>query len=84
MKITHPPARRNPSPLTLSGTTTSLGKSAWVVDPGPLIDSHLDAIVSAVEAPAGIPAPPIRHADHSEAAPELASRLGGTGGRGLV
>jgi glyoxylase-like metal-dependent hydrolase (beta-lactamase superfamily II) len=74
MKITHLRAP-NPSPLTLSGTNTYVVGSAWVVDPGPLIDSHLDAIVSAVEAPAGILLTH-SHADHSEAAPELAARLG--------
>jgi glyoxylase-like metal-dependent hydrolase (beta-lactamase superfamily II) len=74
MKITHLRAP-NPSPLTLSGTNTYVVGSAWVVDPGPLIDSHLDAIVSAVDAPAGILLTH-SHADHSEAAPELAARLG--------
>jgi len=74
MKVTHLRAP-NPSPLTLSGTNTYVVGSAWVVDPGPLIDSHLDAIVSAVDAPAGILLTH-SHADHSEAAPELSARLG--------
>ena len=74
MKITHLRAP-NPGPLTLSGTNTYVVERAWVVDPGPLIDSHLDAIVAAVDAPAGILLTH-SHADHSEAAPELAARLG--------
>jgi len=74
MKITHLRAP-NPGPLTLSGTNTYVVERAWVVDPGPLIDAHLDAIVAAVDAPAGILLTH-SHADHSEAAPELAARLG--------
>ena len=80
MKITHLRAP-NPSPLTLSGTNTYVVDGAWVVDPGPLIDSHLDAIVEPrVDAPAGILLTH-SHADHSEAAPELAARLGRAGRR---
>jgi len=36
----------NPGPFTLSGTNTwVVGRSpAWVVDPGPALDAHLDAV----------------------------------------
>jgi len=65
----------NPSALTLSGTNTYVVGGAWVIDPGPAIDSHLEAIADAVSAPAGILLTH-DHADHSEAAPALAARLG--------
>jgi glyoxylase-like metal-dependent hydrolase (beta-lactamase superfamily II) len=65
----------NPSPLTLSGTNTYVVQGAWVVDPGPLLEPHLEAVVAAVPAPAGIVLTH-SHADHSEAAGELAARLG--------
>ena len=40
----------NPSPLTLTGTNTwVVGRDpAWVVDPGPAIESHVDAVVAEV------------------------------------
>ncbi|RKQ93585.1 glyoxylase-like metal-dependent hydrolase (beta-lactamase superfamily II) [Solirubrobacter pauli] len=65
----------NPSPLTLSGTNTYV-VDGWVVDPGPLLEPHLAAVTAAVgDAPAGIVLTH-SHADHSEAAGELAERLG--------
>jgi glyoxylase-like metal-dependent hydrolase (beta-lactamase superfamily II) len=65
----------NPGPLTLSGTNTYV-VDGWVVDPGPSLPAHLDAVTAAVGAsPAGIVLTH-SHADHSEAAPELAARLG--------
>jgi glyoxylase-like metal-dependent hydrolase (beta-lactamase superfamily II) len=65
----------NPSPLTLSGTNTYV-VDGWVVDPGPALPAHLDAVAEAVgSSPRGIVLTH-SHADHAEAAPELASRLG--------
>jgi glyoxylase-like metal-dependent hydrolase (beta-lactamase superfamily II) len=64
----------NPSPLTLSGTNTYV-VDGWVIDPGPAIESHLEAIVAAVENPQGILLSH-DHVDHSEAVPELSARLG--------
>ena len=37
---------RNPSSLTLDGTNSYVVGS-WIVDPGPLMDDHLEAIVAA-------------------------------------
>ncbi len=71
----------NPGPMTLEGTNTWLvgdpGRgSVVVVDPGPLLEEHLDAIVAA--APGGVAAVLVthRHLDHSEAAATLAERAG--------
>jgi glyoxylase-like metal-dependent hydrolase (beta-lactamase superfamily II) len=72
----------NPGPLTLSGTNSYV-VDGWVVDPGPSLPAHLDAVTAAVGAsPAGIVLTHA-HADHAEAAPELAARLGVTVASGL-
>lgn len=72
----------NASPMTLSGTNTYV-VDGWVVDPGPLLESHLVAVVAAVpETPRGIVVTH-SHTDHSEAADELARRLGVTVASGL-
>ncbi len=65
----------NPSPLTLSGTNTYVVDGAWVIDPGPAIASHLEAIAAEVSDARGVLLTH-DHADHAEAAPSLASRLG--------
>src|SRR3954452_24791099 len=67
---------RNPSPLTLDGTNTYL-VGRWVVDPGPLMDDHLEAVLGA--ASDGLEGIVLTHDhfDHSQAAPELARRAGG-------
>jgi glyoxylase-like metal-dependent hydrolase (beta-lactamase superfamily II) len=71
----------NPGPLTLSGTNTwVVGRDpAWVVDPGPALPAHLDAVAEAVAArgAAGGIAVTHDHADHVEAVPALRERLGG-------
>jgi glyoxylase-like metal-dependent hydrolase (beta-lactamase superfamily II) len=60
----------NPSPLTLEGTNTYV-VGAWVVDPGPLDEGHLDAVRRA--AGAGIEGVVLTHghADHAEGAHAL-------------
>lgn len=57
----------NPSPLTLDGTNTYV-VGRWVVDPGPAVDSHVDAVRRALND--GIEGVVLTHshADHSEAA----------------
>ena len=70
---------RNPSPYTYTGTQTYLvGTDAVVViDPGPAIDEHVDAILDAV---GGRPIRAIActhtHRDHSPAAAPLKARTG--------
>ncbi|WP_179380377.1 MBL fold metallo-hydrolase [Jannaschia marina] len=70
----------NPSPMTGAGTNSFVvghGDVA-VIDPGPAIPAHLDALLAAV---AGRPVRAIlvthSHLDHSPAARHLADRLGG-------
>jgi glyoxylase-like metal-dependent hydrolase (beta-lactamase superfamily II) len=60
----------NPSALTLDGTNSYL-VDAWLIDPGPAIPSHLDAIRRAAND--GIEGVVLTHshADHAEAAHEF-------------
>jgi glyoxylase-like metal-dependent hydrolase (beta-lactamase superfamily II) len=70
----------NPSPLTLTGTNTWVVGSdpAWVVDPGPAIPAHADAVAAELAARGGPGGVLLTHdhPDHSEGAPALATRLG--------
>ena len=71
----------NPGPLTLSGTNTwVIGREpAWVVDPGPLLEAHLDAVAAEVAARGGAGGIALTHdhPDHAEGAVALRERLGG-------
>ncbi|CAA9534445.1 MAG: MBL-fold metallo-hydrolase superfamily [uncultured Solirubrobacteraceae bacterium] len=71
----------NPGPFTLSGTNTwVLGRDpAWIVDPGPALGAHLDAIARAVAARGGAGGIAITHdhPDHVDGVPGLLERLGG-------
>ena len=70
----------NPGPLTLTGTNTwVVGRDpAWVVDPGPAIESHIEAVAAVVAARGGAGGIALTHGhgDHSEAVPALRERLG--------
>ncbi len=70
----------NAGPYTLSGTNTwVLGREpAWVIDPGPALEGHLDAVAAEVEARGGAGGIAITHdhADHVEGAGALRERLG--------
>jgi glyoxylase-like metal-dependent hydrolase (beta-lactamase superfamily II) len=70
----------NPGPLTLTGTNTWIvGRDpAWVVDPGPALPEHLDAVAAEVAARGGAGGIVVTHshADHVEGAPALSERLG--------
>jgi glyoxylase-like metal-dependent hydrolase (beta-lactamase superfamily II) len=72
----------NPGPYTLSGSNTwIIGRDpAWVVDPGPALPEHIEAIASEVEARGGAGGIAITHDhdDHVEGVPALRERLGGT------
>jgi glyoxylase-like metal-dependent hydrolase (beta-lactamase superfamily II) len=75
----------NPSPMTLTGTNTYVidagGGEAIVIDPGPVIAAHLDAIVdNASERKLRITAIAVTHGhpDHAPAAAPLRERTGAT------
>ena len=70
----------NPTVMTLDGTNTWVlrepgARRSVVVDPGPLIESHLDAVAE-VAGEVGVVLLTHGHLDHSEAARELAERMG--------
>ena len=70
----------NPGPYTLSGTNTwVIGRDpAWVVDPGPELPEHVEAVAAEVEARGGAGGIAVTHdhADHVEAVLALRERLG--------
>ncbi|HYH80944.1 MAG TPA: MBL fold metallo-hydrolase [Longimicrobium sp.] len=69
----------NASPMTLDGTRTFIvgRERPAVIDPGPSVESHLDAILRALGG-----APPVAillthsHGDHAQLAPELSRETG--------
>jgi len=65
----------NPGPFTLDGTRTYLIDEGVVIDPGPAIESHVDAIAAAMPALRTILITH-RHADHAPAALPLKRRAG--------
>jgi glyoxylase-like metal-dependent hydrolase (beta-lactamase superfamily II) len=68
----------NAGMLTLSGTNTWIvgDRPAWVVDPGPLIDSHLERLFAAIDARGGLGGIVLTHdhGDHSEAVATVLQR----------
>jgi glyoxylase-like metal-dependent hydrolase (beta-lactamase superfamily II) len=80
----------NPGLLTLSGTNTWVvgRRPAWVVDPGPAIDSHLERLGEAIEARGGLGGVVLTHDhhDHCEAVTPLLGRFPAplAAGRGAV
>lgn len=70
----------NPGWLTLSGTNTwVLGRDpAWVVDPGPALEDHLEAVAAACAERGGAGGVALTHDhhDHAEAVEPLRERLG--------
>jgi glyoxylase-like metal-dependent hydrolase (beta-lactamase superfamily II) len=69
----------NPGPFTLSGTNTWLiGRGpSWVIDPGPSLENHLDAVASAVAERGGLGGIALTHdhPDHTEGLPALRERF---------
>ena len=80
----------NPGLLTLSGTNTWVvgRRPTWVVDPGPLLDEHLERMYAAIDARGGLGGVVLTHDhhDHSEAVGALLERypVPLAGGRGSV
>jgi glyoxylase-like metal-dependent hydrolase (beta-lactamase superfamily II) len=70
----------NPGPMTLEGTNTwviiDAEHGALVVDPGPAIEPHLDAVLAACQQRLVLIILTHRHLDHSEGAALLAERAG--------
>jgi glyoxylase-like metal-dependent hydrolase (beta-lactamase superfamily II) len=69
----------NPGPLTLSGSNAwVIGTPAWLVDPGPLDEGHLERLEFVIRLRGGLDGIVLthRHLDHAEAAPALADRYG--------
>jgi glyoxylase-like metal-dependent hydrolase (beta-lactamase superfamily II) len=71
----------NPSALTLTGTNTWVyGRDpCWIVDPGPALEAHLDAVAHAASLRGGAGGVALTHdhVDHIEGLPGLLERLGG-------
>jgi glyoxylase-like metal-dependent hydrolase (beta-lactamase superfamily II) len=68
----------NSGPLTLTGTNTWLvgHGPTWVVDPGPLVESHVERLLAAVEGRGGLGGVVLTHDhhDHSEGVATLRAR----------
>jgi glyoxylase-like metal-dependent hydrolase (beta-lactamase superfamily II) len=67
----------NPGPMTLSGTNTYLiGEPAYVIDPGPPDERHVEAVLAAGREQGGIAGIALthRHLDHAGCAQELRER----------
>jgi glyoxylase-like metal-dependent hydrolase (beta-lactamase superfamily II) len=69
----------NPGPLTLTGTNTWIygREPAWLIDPGPALPKHLDAISGELDERGGLGAVLLTHdhPDHAEAVPEIVRRF---------
>jgi glyoxylase-like metal-dependent hydrolase (beta-lactamase superfamily II) len=69
----------NPGPLTLSGTNTWIysREPAWLIDPGPALPEHVDAISEEIDERGGLGAVLLTHdhPDHAEAVPEIVMRF---------
>ncbi len=77
-----PPVRiraENPGPYTLDGTNTWIvgERPAYVIDPGPALPAHLDAVVAAIGERGGLGAILLTHdhADHAAGVDLLRERL---------
>lgn len=71
----------NPGPKTLEGTNSWIiagQDGAWIVDPGPDLDAHLDAVAATVNARGGLAGIALthRHGDHADGVAGALDRLG--------
>ena len=68
----------NPGPFTLSGTNSWIvGRDpAWLVDPGPNLDEHVEALIAEIERRGGLGGVALthHHGDHTEAVPAIRAR----------
>jgi glyoxylase-like metal-dependent hydrolase (beta-lactamase superfamily II) len=68
----------NPGPLTLSGTNTWVvgSEPAWVIDPGPALESHVERVSAAIDARGGLGGIALTHdhGDHSGAVELIRAR----------
>jgi glyoxylase-like metal-dependent hydrolase (beta-lactamase superfamily II) len=69
----------NPGPFTLTGTNSWLvGRDpTWLVDPGPGLDDHVEALTNEIEARGGLGGMALTHdhPDHADALPMLRDRF---------
>ncbi len=69
----------NPGPFSLTGTNTWIvGRDpAWLVDPGPALPEHLDALAAELHGRGGLAGIALTHdhLDHSEAVPAVRERF---------
>ena len=69
----------NPGPFTLTGTNSWIvgREPAWLIDPGPALDDHLQALSAEIESRGGLGGIALTHdhADHGEAVPAMRSRF---------
>jgi glyoxylase-like metal-dependent hydrolase (beta-lactamase superfamily II) len=69
----------NPGPFSLTGTNSWIvGRDpAWLIDPGPALDGHLDALAAEIEARGGLGGIALTHDhyDHSEGVPAIRERF---------
>ena len=68
----------NPGPFTLSGTNSWIvgREPAWLVDPGPALDEHVEALAAEIDRRGGLGGVAITHdhADHNAAVPAIRAR----------
>ena len=71
----------NPGPLSLSGTNTWIvgHDPCWIVDPGPSLPEHVEAVLARAAERGGAAGVALTHdhPDHSDNAVEVAARAGG-------
>ncbi len=69
----------NPGPLTLTGTNSWIvGEGpAWLVDPGPALEEHVEALASELDRRGGLGGIALTHdhPDHAEAVPAMRERF---------
>ncbi|HUO75111.1 MAG TPA: MBL fold metallo-hydrolase [Solirubrobacteraceae bacterium] len=69
----------NPGPFTLSGTNSwIIGREpAWLVDPGPALSDHVEAVSAEISQRGGLAGIALTHdhSDHTEAVPVLRARF---------